>query len=81
MLIRNKVEGIAQLVEQRPFKPLVEGSIPSTLTEIFRAPIAQLAEQRTLNPEVLGSIPSGRIEKGPVHGDGTGPFCFEAGGM
>lgn len=29
------VEGVAQLVEQRPFKPLAESSILSTLTGSF----------------------------------------------
>ena len=56
--------GVAQLVEQRPFKPQVEGSIPSTLTtaeiEFPDAPVAQLVEHRTLNPQVEGSTPSWR---------------------
>jgi hypothetical protein len=56
-------EGVAQLVEQRPFKPWVQGSIPCTLTILKPyAPIAQLVEHLTLNQGVVGSIPTGRTE-------------------
>ena len=36
--ISAKIEGIAQLVEQRPFKPLVRGSIPRPFTCDLKGP-------------------------------------------
>lgn len=56
-LIKNK-EYIAQLVEQRPFKPLVLGSSPNILSENFDS---SEVERRTENPSVGGSIPSRSI--------------------
>ncbi len=47
--------GCSSVVEHLPFKQVVEGSIPSTLT--IYAPLAQLAEQLTLNQRVRGSNP------------------------
>lgn len=48
---------LAQLVERRPYKTDVAGSIPATCTRLFGV-LAQLVERRTVNPKVDGSIPS-----------------------
>ena len=48
---------VAQLAEQRPFKPLVVGSSPTRST-IF-TPVAQLAERQAYILGVVGSSPSG----------------------
>ena len=49
---------VAQLVEQRSFKPRVAGSSPAWPTRIFHGGIAQSVEQLTLNQHVVGSIPT-----------------------
>ena len=57
--IQNRTRLVAQLAEQRPFKPRGEGSNPSGPTNDDHWPVAQLAERLTLNQKVEGSNPSG----------------------